>query len=98
MAGSGGPEIGSAAAALPGLSGGQAGHGWLCRVRAVDRRGWLREALTHVPWLSDVKSRAYYAALRIARRPFEHDFRALRPHLHDRMLCIDVGANHGQSI
>ena len=83
------------AAALPGVGD---GRGWGTRARQVDVRAWLRDGLTRAPWLSDLKSRGYYAALRLVRCPFEQEFKALRPYLRDRMLCLDVGANHGQSI
>ena len=93
------PTMGSATATLPRVEAEHEGPpGWLGRARAVDRRALLRHALTRVPWLSDVKSRGYYAALRAVRCPFEQEFKALRPYLRDRMLCLDVGANHGQSI
>jgi FkbM family methyltransferase len=51
-----------------------------------------------MPWSADLKSRLHYAALRLIRRPFEQEFKALRPYLRPGMLCLDVGANHGQSI
>ncbi|MET0326352.1 MAG: FkbM family methyltransferase [Ilumatobacteraceae bacterium] len=64
----------------------------------IDTRAIIRTGLTRLPWLADVKSRAYYGVLRVIRRPFEQEFEAVRPYLRPRMLCLDVGANHGQSI
>jgi len=71
---------------------------WRERVARVDGRGIVRSGLTHMPWLADMKAQAFYAYLRAVRRPFEEDFHALRPYLRDDTLCLDVGANHGQSI
>jgi FkbM family methyltransferase len=68
------------------------------REMAAQIRSLVRTGLTRMPWLADVKSRAHYAALRVLRRPFEREFLALRPYLRPWMLCLDVGANHGQSI
>jgi FkbM family methyltransferase len=70
------------------------------RERAVnaDLRVATRTILTRFPWMADIKARAHYSALRVLRRPFEGDFLALRPYLRPGMLCVDVGANHGQSI
>jgi hypothetical protein len=62
---------------------------------AIQFRSYVRTGLTRAPWLHDVKSRCHYGALRLLRRPFEQEFRALRPYLRQRMLCLDVGANHG---
>jgi FkbM family methyltransferase len=65
---------------------------------AMHLRFFVRTGLTRMPWLHEAKSRSHYAALRFLRRPFEQDFLALRQYLRPGMLCLDVGANHGQSI
>jgi FkbM family methyltransferase len=67
-------------------------------VVAIHIRSYVRTGLTRMPWFHDAKARGHYAALRLLRRPFEQEFAALRPYLRRSMLCLDVGANRGQSI
>jgi FkbM family methyltransferase len=64
----------------------------------VDVRKVVRSSLVHVPWLADHKTRLQYGVHRLLRRPFEVEFSALEGLLSPHDLCLDLGANHGQSI
>ena len=58
----------------------------------------IRTVLTRFPWLADAKSDLVQAWHRRIGRPFEREFRALPQLLSHGDLCLDVGANRGQSI
>ena len=64
----------------------------------VDARKAARTALVYVPSLANAKAWIQYSALRVLRRPFEGEFAALADMLEPGGLCLDVGANRGQSI
>jgi FkbM family methyltransferase len=68
------------------------------RGAAIDIRKVVRSGVTHFPWLADPKSRLQYAFHRLLHRPFEIEFLALEGLLSAQDLCLDVGANRGQSI
>jgi FkbM family methyltransferase len=54
--------------------------------------------MTYLPSLAHPKARFQYAVQRVLHRPFEVEFLALEGLLSAGDLCLDVGANHGQSI
>jgi len=58
----------------------------------------IRTAITYFPSFVDRKADFQRSARRLFRMPFERDFRALEQLLRDNDLCLDVGANRGQSI
>ena len=65
----------------------------------MDTKKALRTLQIHCPALLDVKFSVMRAARRFLQRPFERDFSALA--LFDPppgALCLDVGANRGQSV
>lgn len=57
-----------------------------------------RTVLTMFPFIAEAKSDLRQAWFRLSGRPFEREFRALRHLLSPGDLCLDVGANRGQSI
>ena len=58
----------------------------------------IRSGLVHFPWLVDHKTRLQYGMHRLLHRPSEVEFLALEGLLSPGDLCLDLGANHGQSI
>jgi FkbM family methyltransferase len=59
----------------------------------------IRTAQTYFPWLVDTKYSAQQSYRRALKRPFEPDFLALKGlDIGQSPLCLDVGANRGQSI
>jgi FkbM family methyltransferase len=64
----------------------------------LDLRMLVRTALVYVPPLANAKAWAQYKAQRVMRKPFEVEFSALADLLEPGCLCLDVGANRGQSI
>jgi len=83
-------------------------NGWMASVRERLRhriyrlrirvRRSIRTVLTTFPALAEAKSDLQQAFYRRTKRPFEREFRALRHLLADGDICLDVGANRGQSI
>lgn len=57
-----------------------------------------RTMLTMFPFVAETKSNLQQAFFRSVGRPFEREFRALPQLLSAGDLCLDVGANRGQSI
>jgi FkbM family methyltransferase len=64
----------------------------------VDVRKIVRSGMVHFPWLADRKSGIQYGVHRLLHRPFEVEFLALEGLLSPGDLCLDLGANRGQSI
>jgi len=58
----------------------------------------LRTALVYFPPVVNAKAWLQYSVLRVMHKPFEADFAALADLLEPDSLCLDVGANRGQSI
>lgn len=65
---------------------------------SIGIRRSIRTVLTTFPFVAEAKSNLQQAYYRRTKRPFEREFRALRHLLSDGDLCLDVGANRGQSI
>jgi FkbM family methyltransferase len=73
---------------------------WELRGQRIENRvrRSLRTLLVTFPALAEAKSDLHQAYFRRRNRPFEREFRALRQLLSDGDVCLDVGANRGQSI
>ena len=64
----------------------------------MDVRKVVRSGIVHFPALADPKAQVQYAVQRLLHRPFEVEFLALNRLLSRGDLCLDVGANRGQSV
>jgi FkbM family methyltransferase len=58
----------------------------------------IRTTQSFFPWLLEAKCAVQYALRAASRRPAEIEFAALRDLVPADALCIDIGANRGQSI
>ena len=63
-----------------------------------DIKRYFRTAQTYFPLLPTVKTRVQTELSKVTNRPFEADFGALRLFGGKHRLCLDIGANRGQSI